>query len=73
VAVASAVTPSGGRLAGRYDLGMLCVAASDARGHDALDANWRITNEIAAQMREGKAARFEHDVAAEPWTRAWGG
>ena len=25
--VASAVTPSGGRPAGRYDLGVLCVAA----------------------------------------------
>jgi limonene 1,2-monooxygenase len=29
VCVASAVTPSGGRLAGRYGLGMLCVAAGE--------------------------------------------
>ncbi|MCW2539995.1 MAG: luciferase-like protein [Frankiales bacterium] len=48
VAVASAVTPSGGRLAGKYDLGMLCVAAGDRAGFDALDVNWRIAQEIAA-------------------------
>jgi len=29
--VASAATPSGGRLAGKYDLIMLCVAATDPR------------------------------------------
>jgi limonene 1,2-monooxygenase len=49
VAVASMVTPSGGRLAGRLDLGMLCVGANDARAFDALDVNWRIANEIAAE------------------------
>ncbi|MEI9931183.1 MAG: LLM class flavin-dependent oxidoreductase [Rhizomicrobium sp.] len=30
IAVASAATPSGGKLAGRYNLAMLCVAATDA-------------------------------------------
>ena len=49
LAVASAVTPSGGRMAGRYDLGMLCVAANDAQGFDALGTNWAIANEIAAE------------------------
>ncbi|HLG68452.1 MAG TPA: LLM class flavin-dependent oxidoreductase [Acidimicrobiales bacterium] len=49
VCVASAVTPSGGRLAGRYDLGMLCVAAGERAGFDALDTNWRIACEIAAE------------------------
>ena len=48
VVVASAVTPSGGRLAGKYDLGMLCVAASDETGFNALDTNWTIANEVAA-------------------------
>ncbi len=38
VAVASAVTPSGGRLAGKYDLGMICVAATNPFGYDALGA-----------------------------------
>jgi limonene 1,2-monooxygenase len=49
VCVASAVTPSGGRLAGRYGLGMLCVAAGERAGFDALDANWKVACEIAAE------------------------
>ena len=49
VCVASAVTPSGGRLAGRYDLGMLCVAAGEQAGFDALDTNWKVADEIAAE------------------------
>jgi limonene 1,2-monooxygenase len=48
MAVASAVTPSGGRLAGRYDLGMLCVAAGERAGFDALDVNWKVAQEVAA-------------------------
>lgn len=50
VAVASAVTPSGGRLAGKYDLGMICVAATNPFGYDALGANWQIANELAAEQ-----------------------
>jgi limonene 1,2-monooxygenase len=49
VCVASAVTPSGGRLAGRYDLGMLCVAAGDRAGFDALDTNWNVACDTAAE------------------------
>lgn len=49
VCVASAVTPSGGRLAGRYDLGMLCVAAGEKAGFNALDLNWSVANEVAAE------------------------
>jgi limonene 1,2-monooxygenase len=49
VCVASAVTPSGGRLAGRYDLGMLCVAAGVQAGFDALDVNWNVACQIAAE------------------------
>lgn len=48
VCVASAVTPSGGRLAGRHDLGMLCVAAGVQAGFDALDVNWSVACEAAA-------------------------
>jgi limonene 1,2-monooxygenase len=48
VCVASAVTPSGGRLAGRYDLGMLCVAAGERAGFDALATNWKIACDVAA-------------------------
>jgi limonene 1,2-monooxygenase len=49
VCVASSVTPSGGRAAGHYDLGMLCVAATIQKGFDALDLNWRVANEVAAE------------------------
>jgi limonene 1,2-monooxygenase len=49
VCVASAVTPSGGRLAGKYDLGMLCVAAGEHAGFDALATNWQVAVDIAAE------------------------
>src|SRR5262249_43301419 len=49
VCVASTITPSGGRLAGKYGLGMLCVAATTAAGYDVLGANWQIACEIAAE------------------------
>src|SRR5512142_3132038 len=49
VAVVSAVTPSGGRLAGKYDLSMICVAATNPFGYDALAANWQIAGDIAAE------------------------
>ena len=49
VCVASAVTPSGGRLAGKYDLGMLCVAAGEKAGFDALATNWQVACEVAAE------------------------
>jgi limonene 1,2-monooxygenase len=46
-AVASTITPSGAKLAGQHDLGMLCVAATQVQGYDALDTNWRIACEAA--------------------------
>lgn len=49
VCVASAVTPSGGRLAGRYDVGMLCMAAGEQAGFDALDTNWKTACDIAEE------------------------
>jgi len=49
VCVASTITPSGGRLAGKYGLGMLCVAATTAAGYDVLGSNWQIASEIAAE------------------------
>ncbi len=50
MAVTSTVTSNGARLAGRYDLGMLCVAAGTINGFDALDLNWGIANEEAAKQ-----------------------
>jgi len=49
VAVTSTITPSGAKLAGRYGLGMLCVAASQVAGYDALGTNWSIACDVAAQ------------------------
>jgi limonene 1,2-monooxygenase len=47
VAVVSAVTPSGGRLAGKYGLSMICVAATNPFGFDALGSNWKIACDLA--------------------------
>lgn len=49
VVVAASNTPSGGRLAGRHGLGLLCVTASQPTGFDALSSNWAVANEIAAE------------------------
>jgi limonene 1,2-monooxygenase len=49
VCVASTITPSGGRLAGTYGLGMLCVAATTIEGYDVLGTNWQIACEMAAE------------------------
>ena len=48
-AVASTFTPSGGKLAGRHGLGMLCVAASQQAGYDVLGTNWQVACEIARE------------------------
>jgi limonene 1,2-monooxygenase len=53
IAVASAITPSGGMLAGKYGFGMLCVAATESAGFDVLDENWKIAMQMAAE--HGKA------------------
>jgi limonene 1,2-monooxygenase len=48
VAVASVITPSGGRLAGRHGLSMLCLAALGL-GFDALSTNWKVAQDVAGQ------------------------
>src|SRR5260370_13016229 len=45
--VASTFTPSGGKLAGRYGLGMLCVAATQTAGFAVLRSNWQVACELA--------------------------
>jgi limonene 1,2-monooxygenase len=49
ICVASSVTPSGGKLAGKHGFGMLCVAATQASGYDALAVNWNVANKTAAE------------------------
>lgn len=52
MAVASAVTPFGARLAGRYGLGLLSFAASVPAGYNALHSNWGMCE--AAAMEHGR-------------------
>jgi len=49
IAVASSITPSGGRIAGKHGFGMLCVAATNPTGYDALSVNWAVANKIAGE------------------------
>ena len=49
VAVASTVTPTAARAAGKYGLGLLCVAATQEGAFDALATNWKLAREIAAE------------------------
>ena len=49
ITVASSVTPSGGKLAGRHGFGMLCVAATQTGGYDALGINWKVANDTAVE------------------------
>jgi limonene 1,2-monooxygenase len=50
VAVASAVTPSGPALAGRFGVGMLSLAASTPEGFEALRGQWDICEQAAAKV-----------------------
>jgi limonene 1,2-monooxygenase len=59
-AVASTITPSGGRLAGTYGLGMLCVAATQSDAFDVLAVNWKIACEVAAE--HGRAMDRARDL-----------
>ncbi len=53
LAVTSTVTPNGAKLAGRFDLGMLCVTAASRQGYDALDVNWGVAcQEAKTQGRD---------------------
>jgi limonene 1,2-monooxygenase len=49
IAVASVATPSGGKLAGKYGFSMLCLAATQKAAFDALETNWTIATEVAAE------------------------
>lgn len=49
ICVASAMSPNGGVLAGKYGAGMLCLAATLFGGFDALSANWQIAQDTAAR------------------------
>jgi len=47
MAVASQVSPSGARAAGRFGLGLLSLGATSTGGFNALQSNWNICEEMA--------------------------
>lgn len=49
IAVASAVTPFGARLAGKYGAGLLSFAASVPAGYNALHSNWGMCDAAASE------------------------
>lgn len=57
--VVGTVSPSGPKLAGRYGLGLLSLAATDPMGNDQLPVHWGIVQE--------EAARHGHTVDRSRW------
>ncbi|HEY8614636.1 LLM class flavin-dependent oxidoreductase [Phenylobacterium sp.] len=49
MAVASQVSPTGARAAGRHGVGLLSLGATSTAGFNALASNWAIANEQAAE------------------------
>ena len=48
IAVASLISPSGARAAGRHGLGLLSIQATSKAGFNALASNWAIAEAVAA-------------------------
>ena len=59
VSVVGTVSPSGPKLAGRYGLGLLSLAATDPTGNDQLPIHWGIVQE--------EAERHGHIVVRDDW------
>ena len=59
VAVASSISPSGSKLAGRYGTGMLSIAATEPAAFQVLDYNF--------QVWQDEAARHGHEVSRTNW------
>jgi limonene 1,2-monooxygenase len=49
IAVASQVSPTGARAAGKHGLGLLSLGATSSGGFNALASNWAIAEDMAAQ------------------------
>ena len=49
IAVASTISPSGSKLAGRYGLGLLSIAATNPEGGEMLGGHWQVMTEQAAK------------------------
>jgi len=53
IAVASQVSPTGARAAGRHGIGMLSLGATTAGGFNALSSNWAIAEQMARDNGTG--------------------
>jgi limonene 1,2-monooxygenase len=51
IAVASQVSPTGARAAGRHGLGLLSIGATSTGGFNALSSNWAIAEEMAKSSK----------------------
>lgn len=49
IAVAASISPAGAKLAGRYGVGMLSIAATEPMAFEVLAQNWRVVEEQAAE------------------------
>ncbi len=47
IVVASSISPSGPKLAGKYGIGMLSLAATTPAGFEVLDSHWQVAEETA--------------------------
>jgi limonene 1,2-monooxygenase len=52
MAVASAVSPSGSRAAGKHGIGMLSFAASSSAGFDLLPSHWDVCEQLAKEHQQ---------------------
>jgi limonene 1,2-monooxygenase len=59
ICVASQISPSGARAAGKYGLGLLSIGATSTGGFNALASNWEIC--------EQRAKEFDRNVLREQW------
>ncbi len=59
VVVASSISPSGSKLAGRYGTGLLSIAATEPAGFQVLDYNFNVWQD--------EAARHGHTASREQW------
>jgi limonene 1,2-monooxygenase len=59
IVVASSVSPSGSKLAGRYGTGLLSIAATEPAGFQVLDYNYNVWQE--------EAARNGHQAPRDKW------
>ncbi len=50
MAVASTFSPNGGKLAAKYETGMLCLAATMPDGFDTLSGNWEVAKAAAEKL-----------------------